>query len=846
MDENTINAIYQAYVSGAMTESDAADYEADVRAGKMQIPVGASLKAAEPVAQVSVEPVVSELPVEVAQTEAAVAPVLDQGIIDAYQNDMMTREDKMQLEEDIAAGKWTVPQEVQVQQTEPMGFFEGIGEQITGSERSTPEVEALPDVGAMPELNSFSMASFKSALGTMMTAPEETVQILKANFPGIDVRRDNKGNFIMRSSLDGQEYAIRPGFQVSDVPRAAGGVLAFTPAGRATTLTGQVAGAAATQAAIEASQAGTGGEFNAEQVPLAGVAGGAGYLAGKGIAAGGRALGRAYERFRAPVAAQPRVEPTMGQVPGAAPRPMGAMPEGAEAMTTGELGAAARKAAEGGVGAGRAQQVLAEQAMPDPKIIEAAKRLGVDEYLQPDHVSTNQSFRELSQAVKSVPGSQARAVELQGYQAIGQKADDIIGELGGTTDLSRIDATVKTRLSQIQGQLDDAAEKLYKQVNEAIPAKTDAPADNLISFIERQADNLGGEEYLSAQERNLLKQLRPKPILDEAGEQIGEELPTYARLDRIRKDLTAARVRGEGPFKDADSGMIKRLEKELLADQKAIAEQQGVLDLFNTARQTVAIRKGVESDMTALFGKNLDRTILNTLNTSVKKLSAGDVSGFVNLVKAVPEDIRKDVVASGLASAFGKNARNGQLNFSSYANWYEGLLNNKKAYTALMSNLPAEARKRLSDLYRVSDGIRKASRERITTGRLQVVAEEIKGADTLLGNVYDTAKRASGGAAAEVITSSLGLPGAGIASGITAALVKGKPNVMKAADDLVTSPEFIEMAKSGTEEAAKKFTNTSVFKKFYNAIGGERSMTNPEQWVLSAFQTQRQMTQETK
>jgi hypothetical protein len=842
MDEQTINAIYQAYVSGAMTPEDAAEYEADVQSGKMTLPQGATLQqesapvAATPESQ-TIQPV--------NQSQVETAPMLNQGIVDAYQNGQMTRDDMMQLERDVAEGKWLLPEGVQLQTTKSMGFFERVGEMVTGEERSTPEIEALPDWGGMPEMNSFSMASFKSALGTLITDPAETVQILKANFPGIDVRRDSKGNFIMKSSLDGQEYAIKPGFRVSDIPRAGSGIAAFTPAGRAVTLPGQIGGAAATQAVIEGSQVATGGEFDPEQIPLAGLAGGGGYLVGKGLQAGGQTLGRAYERFmRAPKPA-PRVEPTIGVTP-KQPSPMGAMPEGAEAMTTGELGATARKAAEGGVGATQAQRVLAEQAMPDPKVIEAAQRLGVDEYLQPDHVSTNQAFRELSQAVKSVPGSQARTAELQGYQAIGQRADDIIDELGGLTDLSQIDATVKTRLSQVQTQLDDAAEKLYKQVNEAIPPKTDAPANNLITFLERQADELGGEEFFSAQERALLKQLRPRPVLNEAGEQIGEEMPTYARLDRIRKDLTSARVKGEGPFKDANSGMIKRLERELLKDQQTIADQMGVLDTFNLARQTVAMRKGVESDMASLFGKNLDRTILKTLDTSVKKIQTGDVSGFVNLVKAIPEDIRKDVVASGLASAFGKNARNGQLNFTSYANWYEGLLANKKAHAALMANLPPEARKRLSDLYRVSNGIRQASKERITTGRLQVVAEEIRGADTLLGNIYDTAKRASMGGAAEVITSAVGLPGAGLASGITAALVKGKPNAMKAADELVTSPEFIEMAKSGSEEAAKKFVKTPVFKRFYNAIGGERAMSLPEQWVLSAFQTERQMTRESE
>jgi hypothetical protein len=90
----------------------------------------------------------------------------------------------------------------------------------------------------MPELNQLSMASAKTGLGTLLSNPQETAQVIKANFPGVQVRQDQKGNFILRSSVDGQEYAIKPGFQVSDIPRAIAGALAFTPAGRAETLLG--------------------------------------------------------------------------------------------------------------------------------------------------------------------------------------------------------------------------------------------------------------------------------------------------------------------------------------------------------------------------------------------------------------------------------------------------------------------------------------------------------------------------------------------------------------------------------------------------------------------------------
>lgn len=172
-----------------------------------------------------------------------------------------------------------------VEQPEDQGFLAGIQESITGEQRATPETEALDDWASMPEMNAFSMESFKSALGTMMTDPEETVQVIKANYPGVDVRQDENGNYIMRSSIDGKEYAIKPGFQVSDIPRAAGGLLAFTPAGRASSISGAALGAGLTQAGIEASQEATGGEFDPEQVALTGALGGAGQAVGKGVQA---------------------------------------------------------------------------------------------------------------------------------------------------------------------------------------------------------------------------------------------------------------------------------------------------------------------------------------------------------------------------------------------------------------------------------------------------------------------------------------------------------------------------------------------------------------------------------
>jgi hypothetical protein len=159
-----------------------------------------------------------------------------------------------------------------------MGFFEGIAESVTGRARATPETQALPEWTGMPELNQMSVASFKTALGTLMSNPKETVQILQANFPGVGVRQDEKGNFILRSSVDQKEYAIPPGFTIGDVPKAVGALAAFTPAGRAATIPGAILGAGATQAVIEGTQAATGGEISPSEIALAAATGPAGQI----------------------------------------------------------------------------------------------------------------------------------------------------------------------------------------------------------------------------------------------------------------------------------------------------------------------------------------------------------------------------------------------------------------------------------------------------------------------------------------------------------------------------------------------------------------------------------------
>jgi hypothetical protein len=730
--------------------------------------------------------------------------------------------EKEQAKEPLSPEEW-LAQQPQVTPTEQpeLGFFEGIGESITGTRRATPTTESLPDYGGMPELSAFSMAGFKSALGTMMTSPEETVQVIQANFPGVQVTQDEKGNYLLQSSIDGKQYAIKPGFQVSDIPRAAGAIAAFTPAGRAATLTGMAAGAGATQAAIEATQAATGGQFDTGEVATAAV------LAPivPGIVRGVKAVRGA----RAPIA--PVITPEVPAAP----------------MTQTELSKTTRTAAEGGLGSTRATNLLAGQATPDPKVIEAAQRLNIQEYLQPDHLTANQAYRELAQAVKSIPGSQTRAAEIQGLNQVGQRADNLITEIGGTTDLSRLNQAVRTELDQTVTNLTKQADKAYENLRIQVPAQTRGPADNVLGFVDTRIKDLDGVDNISGIEKMVRSKLTPKVNKEGVITQ-----PTYALIDDVRRDIGAA-ARQKGPFADADVGLAKQLYRLIDEDQGALAGAVGQADNYTLAKGLVNMRKGFEDDMTSLFGKQLDQSLVSKLESATMALSKGDAEKIANILKAIPKDMRQTVTASALNTAFGKATQNGTLNFNTYAKWYEGLLENKQAYAALMTNLPQSARKQLSDLYRVSSNVSKATRERITTGRIQSIQQELQGADTLLANIYGIAKRAAIGLPLEAATASIGLPGAGIASGLTAALTKGKPNILKAADDLIASPEFQRLAvdtvktnNQPSKAAIKAVLLSKSFKKFADEVKLPREMSERERFIVQSLQAERQFEQESK
>lgn len=153
------------------------------------------------------------------------------------------------------------------------------------------DVGQLEEIGAAPELNEFSTRALKSSLAANLIGSDfELAEALKAQIPEATFSRDEDLNLIATMPSGGSFYLNAPGFSGQDVAKVATRMLGFTPAGRGITgISGQalkqLAGRSAlTETGLQATEESLGGEFNPEDVAIAGVAAPAGQVVGSKIA----------------------------------------------------------------------------------------------------------------------------------------------------------------------------------------------------------------------------------------------------------------------------------------------------------------------------------------------------------------------------------------------------------------------------------------------------------------------------------------------------------------------------------------------------------------------------------
>lgn len=451
-------------------------------------------------------------------------------------------------------------------------------------------------------------------------------------------------------------------------------------------------------------------------------------------------------------------------------------------------------------------------ALPNKETLKAADDLGID--LNPDHYSNSREFIETMQALKSRPGSKLGAKEAKAIDDLGERADELITDLGGETDKSVIDADVRGRFNNIIARLENKSNKAYADVGAVIPRSARVNANNSRNYLTKTIDDLGGEDSLLTPAEK-----RMKIII--------EKEPTYAALDRLRKDVGQG-FRKQGPYKDEDQGTLRQVYKALSEDQQGAANAFGVGEQYKRARNLVSKRKGIEDASVKLFGREVNNSIVPKITGAATALTKGDVSKFNQLMVALPANKRADAAATMLNDLFTQGAKTkGQLS-SGFVKSFEALNRNKGAKDALFRYLPPEARERFDKIGRVAVGIFKAKGLENTsrTARDLLAALDEGG---LLNKMYNTGNKVASK-----------VPGGGATRDVVSVIVSKKTTRTEIIDDFVTSTEFkravVTAAKTDNPNVADKILKSSrKYKDWKSSLSKEDAALIASQGFIAWF-----------
>lgn len=490
----------------------------------------------------------------------------------------------------------------------------------------------------------------------------------------------------------------------------------------------------------------------------------------------------------------------------------------------------------GGGGAGDVETVLRQAAAdknpdlastlngldvkPNAEVAAAAERLGMTDDLLPSHLSGNQQYQAVEQAIKSRPGSALKAQEDQAIMRLSENAGRLIDDVASVPDALSLNQKVIGQFDGRMSALEGKSDQLYRRVDNALPANARVPANNTAEALERKADELGGWENLDTIEKNVFKAVNP-----------GQDgVLTYANLNKQRRLVGQALYKNRGPYKDADEGALKYLYRQLSEDQRAALGEVGVRRDFEVAQRLVQMRKNMEDQMVALRGKNLTGDVANKGSLAVASLAKGNSKQFIDLMNSLPtRQMRQEVAGVAIRDMLSAGKRGADFNPAGFADWYQNLRASGNL-RVLANHMPKEFMSGLHDTYVVANAIRRAKSFEITTGRLNDFTKRF---DAVTAQYEFAAKHAE--KLGSVVGANAGPLGA-LAGGSLGARIAAKARKLggaessAAAEKLIASTEFQQAAKGLSTPAPRgrsrigrmfdeaKLRTSQAWREFYDVL----------------------------
>lgn len=463
----------------------------------------------------------------------------------------------------------------------------------------------------------------------------------------------------------------------------------------------------------------------------------------------------------------------------------------AVAETPEAVAALVKKASKPGMGSVKAQEQLAEAARLNPEAKAAADRLGIE--LPADVFSDSEMVKSAAGLTRSEVGKEPEALWRKAVKGARDRADEVMAEMDGSPDIASVSEAVKSSLQSTQASLKAAAQSMYNMVDAKVPKSSRVPVDNIVKALNGVIEDIGGVDGLSSAERGLYNLVT------------GSEPVTYGRLLREKSDIGRAIARADGPYGNMDQATLKRMYGAVAEDQLAAVEALGDADLraqLREANQITAKQKGLEKRIVTAFGSDLDGSIGAKLRAAIQQGAKGDIAGLNRVLKVIPDDLKKQAVATAIAGAT-RSARATEPGFglAEFGKTFGGIKANKPVHLAISQALGPEATKMLDDLLTVARRITSADSNVLRTGKANQVLANAMQADGLVGRILHSTggQRVVQSGAAAVGATFGGPVGAMVAAPIGVALTAAKPETLALAGKLFNSPEFMRLA----EEAAK-------------------------------------------
>ncbi len=518
-----------------------------------------------------------------------------------------------------------------------------------------------------------------------------------------------------------------------------------------------------------------------------------------------------------------------------------AQPVTEEAAT--EFGALAQQAVGKGRSAKRAQEQLAIVAQVNPEAKAAAERLGIEVPL--DVLSDDVRMMTTTGLARSQIGSEAQGTWQQSVANAVQRSDETLNEIGATRDLAQVSDDVRARLERNIGDFEAQASILRGEVDDAINVRDRVDATNLQQALAETINDLGGiaeaKQAFTAEEKKLLAMLGE-------GEQANR--PTYAYLNQVRDQIGRALNKGQGPWVDAPTALLKKYYGALAKDQLAYVESVGGKELADKMRGSNELFTQMfrsRETMQSIFGQKLERDIGGLINRTITGAAKGDAQNLRTLLKAVPDDMKPRVLLSGLMSQAERNSRGGGFSFNDYAKLYRGIRQNAPIYKQIVDIVGPKQAQILQDLYVISNRMAQAEAKIVRTGASnQPILNALK-AESLVSKTVEATKRVGGRGAGAIAGGVVGGPmgsfaGQEIGGALTDALTAGGKSNLDKLHALLASEGFRDLtqkvaAGENVERAAARIANDGPFRKFAASVLGIKDPAGRKNWLLQAMQS---------